>query len=572
LNIVRFGASKATVIAASDNSLQVVVPLGSTFQPLTVTKNNLIASSNKPFISTFNNASEELDVTSFNANNEFKAGGLTLGVSVSDLNDDGKPDVVVCNFASNTVSVFKNISKTGLVMLEPKFDLGTGEHPYESFLNDIDGDGKPDLMVLNNSENSMSIFKNESLNGQIIFASKQDFQTGGTPRSIASEDLNGDGKPDIIVGNTGGGISVYKNTATVGIISLELMPAVNIGGSVTGVSIADYNNDGKPDISATTDYDRIALFKNTSKYGLISFDEKINLEAGFSPSSIMSGDLDGDGLIDIAAVNPGNNNFSVYKNSGTNGAISFMPRTSYQTESNLTYALEIADLNGNGKPDIAVANSQMNNIALFNNRSVPGSLDIESLKTYSTGFGSGPRSIAIADMDGDGKPDVVSSRSTSSIVILRNTLTENASLDICELNNGADLVSSLTGTTYQWQVDDGTGYVNVEESGYYSGVNSKILHISIPSEWYGYKYRCIVDGSGSQPITVHVVNNWIGGSNTDWNNYANWSCGAVPNANTDVFIKTGTVLVNSNSSCRSLVLTPGVSFSVGAGVTFTITH
>lgn len=82
----------------------------------------------------------------------------------------------------------------------------------------------------------------------------------------------------------------------------------------------------------------------------------------------------------------------------------------------------------------------------------------------------------------------------------------------------------------------------------------------------------MVDGSLSQPITVHLVNHWIGGSNSDWNNYANWSSGSVPNGNADVIIKSGTVLVSSNAICRSLTLSPGVNFSVSPGVTFTITQ
>ena len=572
LNIVHFGATKATVVTASANTLQVVVPFGSTFQPLTVTKNNLVATAGKPFVSTFSNVLEDFDVTSFNPNNVLKVGNFPLGVSVADLNDDNKPDVVVCNYASNTISVFKNISKPGLIMFEPKTDITTGDGPFECLLRDINGDGKPDLMVLNSSENSMSILKNESLNGQIIFGLKQNFQTGGNPRSIATEDLNGDGKPDIIVGNSGGGLSFFKNTATPENISLEVVPGVYSGGLVAGVTIADYNNDGSPDISITSGFETIIVLKNTSKYGVISFDE-IVMQAGFGTGSIESGDLDGDDLTDIVAINQGNNNFSVYKNVGTNGLISFLPRTSYQTESILSYSVRIGDLNGNGKPDIAVANSNMSNIGLFKNESLLGSLAFDGLQTYHTGFGSTPRSVAIADIDSDGKPDIVSSNSnTRSIVILRNTLTENASLDICPLNLGADLTSNLNGTSYQWQVDDGIGYANIQENGYYSGTTSKVLHISVPPEWYGYKYRCMVDGNLSQPITVHLVNNWIGGSDTEWNNYANWSCGSVPDGNTDVIIKSGTVVVGSNANCRSLKITPGVNFSVSPGVIFTITH
>ncbi|HET6993712.1 MAG TPA: hypothetical protein VFI06_01960 [Chitinophagaceae bacterium] len=134
--------------------------------------------------------------------------------------------------------------------------------------------------------------------------------------------------------------------------------------------------------------------------------------------------------------------------------------------------------------------------------------------------------------------------------------------------------SNVNGTTYKWQVNAGTGFSNIADNSNYSGTNSANLHLNnIPSSWYGYIYRCVVNGgtySGS--FKLRFSDTWIGSTGQNWENPTNWNCGMTPDANTDVVISSGTVVVNSNTTVRTLTLAPNVNLTVAPGVTLTVTH
>ncbi len=129
------------------------------------------------------------------------------------------------------------------------------------------------------------------------------------------------------------------------------------------------------------------------------------------------------------------------------------------------------------------------------------------------------------------------------------------------------LTSNLSGSSYQWFVNMGSGFVLANGIPNISGANSATLQLtSVPSSWYGYKFQCRADFTLGNTYTLQFLANWVGGTSTDWNNPANWGCGAVPDANTDVMITSGNVIVNTNSSCRTLTVKPGASITVKPGV------
>ena len=135
------------------------------------------------------------------------------------------------------------------------------------------------------------------------------------------------------------------------------------------------------------------------------------------------------------------------------------------------------------------------------------------------------------------------------------------------------LVSTLAGSTYQWQVNTGNGFIDISNNSNYSGVNNKILQISnIPSTWYGNQYRCKVDGAFSMVITIKFTNFWTGKLSSAWENPGNWSCGSIPDIHTDVNISSGTILVNSDGRCRALLLANGVSFTINAANSITVSQ
>ena len=126
---------------------------------------------------------------------------------------------------------------------------------------------------------------------------------------------------------------------------------------------------------------------------------------------------------------------------------------------------------------------------------------------------------------------------------------------------------------YQWQLDTGTGFTDISDNSYYSGtISSKLQLTGIPATWYGYRFRCFVDGVAGTMYSLKFENKWTGAVDNSWHNPSNWSCGMIPDGNTDVIINSGTVLVNANAICRTLTLSTVAIFTVAPGVIFTITN
>ena len=133
--------------------------------------------------------------------------------------------------------------------------------------------------------------------------------------------------------------------------------------------------------------------------------------------------------------------------------------------------------------------------------------------------------------------------------------------------------SSLTGASYQWQVNNGSGFANITNNATYSGATTVTLQISnAPSSLYGYQYRCNVSGSFSTVNTLKFINTWKGTASNLWSNPANWSCNALPDANTDVIVNSGTPVLNVNGTCRSISVSAGASCTVNTGFNLQVTH
>ncbi len=133
--------------------------------------------------------------------------------------------------------------------------------------------------------------------------------------------------------------------------------------------------------------------------------------------------------------------------------------------------------------------------------------------------------------------------------------------------------------TYQWQVDQGSGYNNLSDDAFYSGATTNTLTItSPPSLWYGYSYRCLITGAFpafyTTPQTLKIGMTWLGAVSTAWENPLNWSCSTIPDANTDVIVNSNVTYlptVNFNASCRSLKLAPNATCTISLGILLIIT-
>jgi hypothetical protein len=330
-NIVFFGATRATVTAATATSLTVTVPIGATYGAITElnTATSLAAYSTQFFNPTFSPNKSSITTADIAAKVDFATGTNPFSVAIGDLDGDGKPDLAVANFSSASVSVYRNTSSSGSIAagsFAAKVDFATGDNPFSVAIGDLDGDGKPDLAVANQGSATVSVYRNTSTSGSIAagsFAANVDFATGSTPRSVAIGDVDGDGKPDLAVANQGSNtVSVYRNTSTSGLIvagSFAAKVDFTTGTNPRSVAIGDLDGDGKPDLAvANSGSATVSVYRNTSSSGSIvagSFAAKVDFTTGTQPLSVAIGDLDGDGKPDLALANYGSATVSVYRNS-----------------------------------------------------------------------------------------------------------------------------------------------------------------------------------------------------------------------------------------------------------------
>ena len=472
-NVVYFGAVKAQVTSASSTSLSVTVPVGATYQPITVTDltTGLTAYSNRPFVVTFAGGGS-ITSTSFATKVDYTTGTNPWSVDIGDLDGDGKPDIATSNIADSSVSIFQNASTSGSVSFLGKVDFRTGFNPLNIAIKDVDGDGRPDLVVTNSGGSTVSILKNISTYGNISFAQKIDFASG--TQGLAIADVDGDGKPDLVITNSGGStISILKNISVSGSITTSsFAPKVDFttGSSPANVAISDVDGDNKPDLVVTnSNSNTFSVLRNTCTSGSItssSFATKVDFTAGTNPFYLAVGDLDGDDKPDLAVINYNSDNtLSIFKNTSTSGDMSFAAKVDYAAGSN-PQGIALSDLDGDGKLDVTIANSP--NFSILRNISTTSSINFAAKVEFTSGNNS--TNVAIGDVDGDDKPDViVANYGNNSISVFRNTVgngtTPISNLDIYKIpkttvvpviDGNADPVWKTLDWTFQRSYSNGT--------------------------------------------------------------------------------------------------------------------
>ncbi len=435
-DIVYFGAVKASVINATTTSITALAPPGSTYQPISVLNFNtgLTGYASKPFIPVFTNPfGTGISSNFYKPKVDFTSGNGPVSVAIGDLDGDGKPDMVVGNVNSNTISVFRNTSVFGSIntsSFAAKVDFASGTFTSYVTIADINGDGRPDLVVVNN--NNVSILVNTGTTGTIdatSFEPKVDFDLVFTgPVAVAVSDLDGDGKPDLITANTNGTVSVLRNTSTQSTISMAAKVDFAAGGTPFFISVGDLDGDGKPDLvvaNASVPTNTVSVLRNTSIKGSItsgSFAAKVPFATGPTPRCVVIGDIDGDGKPDLVVANsdPANTTISILRNISTSGIInasSFAAKMDFKTGLS-PYYIALGDADGDARIDIVVANQNSNTFSILRNTSTPGNINTDDKVDFSTGVL--PRSVIVGDIDGDAMPEiVVSNYSTGSVSVFQ---------------------------------------------------------------------------------------------------------------------------------------------------------
>ena len=332
---------------------------------------------------------------------DYATGNGPTSVVSADFNGDGKTDLVVANYGTNTVSVLLN---NGDGTFLQKVDYTINGYPVAVTTADFNGDGYVDLVTANPGSQTISVLFN---NGDGTFATLVDY-SGGDSWRITTADFNGDGKADIAVPNRqGNNVFVLINN---GDGSFASKVDYNTDYGADGVTSSDVNNDGKIDlIVANWGSTTVSVLVNN---GDGTFAPKVDYFTGDRPMTGTSADFNGDGYTDLVVANDYSDTISVLIN---NSDGTFGTKTDY----NKTQVGEItsADFNGDGYTDLVVSSDYGNIISvLINNGDGTFAVKLDYEMTSSS------NAVTSVDVNSDGKADfVVTNRYSNTVSVLINT-------------------------------------------------------------------------------------------------------------------------------------------------------
>jgi len=423
-NIVHFGPVRAKVISASINQLIVEVPNAAAYSLITVTTESLIAQSSYPFSLSFPDGDTAFVSTSFKkiplgVNGAYSI--LPAGVTLADLNDDGKADLILgAESSGGWISIIPNTSTGGTI------SFGSEVRPDANYANDrilaadFDGDGKKDLVGAEPNRDFAIVLRNKSTGNQISFDIAQQFNTSVDPYGLAASDIDGDGKLDIISANSGYSVvGILKNTSSIGAISFTPIE-INVGCNSTNIVVRDFDGDNKPDIAVScVENNKIVVLRNQSTNNVISFSAPVSLPVGSYIWSMDAGDLDGDGKLDIVASNFNGGDYnkgkiSVFMNNSSSGNISFGQETKLNAR-DASRDVRIADLDGDTKPEVVCVDARGSLLLVYKNKSERGQLNLEGYREFKTGDSRFNYGLAIGDLNGDSRPEMITGYDVSGI-------------------------------------------------------------------------------------------------------------------------------------------------------------
>ena len=297
--------------------------------------------------------------------------------------------------------------------------INVGKGPQSVAAGDFNGDGFIDLAVLNITDNTISILKGDGTGKFTAFGTP--IPTGTTPVAIVAGDFNGDGKLDLAVANSGNqNVDVLLGNADY-TFTAQTVQSVSPLTSITAIATGDFNGDGVLDIAvagSTASNGAVVIMKGDGAGGLSNLTAS-GLTVGNNPSSITVADFDGDGNLDFAVANNGGKSVSVLLGDGS--GTTFSTSTFGLTNGSTPNAILAVDLNRDGHPDLVIAEGNKSRVDIYKGNG-DGTFTLQG----NSSTGNAPVAIAAGDFNSDGYIDLAVANSTSataSILIGNGTFT-----------------------------------------------------------------------------------------------------------------------------------------------------
>ena len=364
---------------------------------------------------------------------DFAVGNSPTSVAVADFNGDGFLDLAVVNSGDNTVSILLG---NGDGTFKTQTTYATGIQPVSVAVGDFDNSGHLSLAVVNacgtslscTTEGTVSILLGDGMGNFTLAVSSP--STGYAPNFVAVGDFDKDGNLDLAVvngcgntvsctGPTPGTVSILLGDGTGKKFTLKSSPGTDDNPS--WAAVGDFDNSGNLSLAvanAGTTTARGTTVTVMIGKGDGTFSTSSISSQGVSPVAVAVGDFNGDGNLDLGVLNACGTNPSCSSGGGVaillgNGKGAFTFKSNTAAGSGPT-ALAVADLNGDQKLDVAVADGTGSAVSILLGDGA-GNLSLQT-SPASPSTGSAPSSIAIGDFNGDGGPDLVTGNKNAANV------------------------------------------------------------------------------------------------------------------------------------------------------------